>query len=138
MDNEKSVIYLGNTASASVLAGGTIPLPITIRRKGCRFASSGNGAVISASKCERYYDVYVNVSFTAVAAGNVTISLEQDGNPVVGGNQAITVTTEGTQAVASSFAAVVKVPACTGASSLSITSSAAITVTNATLKVVED
>lgn len=54
-----------------------------------------------------------------------------------GANQTITVTTEGTQSVASSFAAVVRVNAC-NTSALSITSSAAITVTNATMKVIED
>lgn len=138
MDCDKSVIYLANTASTSVVAGGTIPLPVTVRRRNYRFSSSGSGAIIAPSRCEKYYDVYVNVSFTAVAAGNVTISLVQDGNAVVGANQTITVTTEGTQSVTSSFAAVVKVPACSGTSALSISSSAAITVTNATIKVVED
>lgn len=138
MDCKKSVIYLANTASTSVVAGGTIPLPITVRRRGCRFSSSGSGAIIAASRCDEYYNVYVNVSFTAVAAGNVTISVSQDGNAVVGGSQTITVTTEGTQSVASSFATVVKVPACSGTSALTITASAAITVTNATMKVVED
>ena len=55
----------------------------------------------------------------------------------VGANQTVTVTTEGTQSVASSFAAVVRVNAC-NTSALSITASAAITVTNAALKVIED
>ena len=137
MDCKKSVIYLANTASASVVAGGTIPLPVTVRRKGCRFSSNGNGASIAAARCDEYYDVYVNVSFTAVAAGNVTISLVQDGAEVIGANQTITVTTEGTQSVAVSFPAVVRVNAC-NTSALSITASAAITVTNATLKVIED
>lgn len=137
MKCDKSVIYLANTASTSIVAGGTIPLPATVRRKGRRFSSNGNGASIAAARCDEYYDVYVNVSFTAVAAGNVTISLVQDGAEVIGANQTITVTTEGTQSVASSFAAVVRVNAC-NTSALSITSSAAITVTNATLKVVED
>ena len=62
---------------------------------------------------------------------------EYEEQEVIGANQTITVTTEGTQSVASSFAAVVRVNAC-NTSALSITSSAAITVTNATLKVVED
>lgn len=133
----KSLIYLANTASTSVVAGGFIPLPVTVRRKGCRFSSSGSGAVAAAKRCDDYIDVYVNVTFTAVAAGNVTISLVQDGNPVVGGSQTITVTTEGTQSVAVSFPAVVRVNAC-NTSALSIVTSAAITVTNAALKAVED
>ena len=137
MDCKKSVIYLANTASTSVVAGGTIPLPTTVRRRGCRFSSNRNGASIATARCDEYYDVYVNVSFTAVAAGNVTISLVQDGAEVVGANQTVTVTTEGAQSVASSFAAVVRVNAC-NTSALSITSSAAITVTNAALKVIED
>lgn len=137
MKCDKSVIYLANTASASVVAGGTIPLPVTVRRKGCRFSSNGNGASIAAARCDEYYDVYVNISFTAVAAGNVTISLIQDGAEVVGANQTVTVTTEGAQSVTSSFAAVVRVNAC-NTSALSITASAAITVTNAALKVIED
>lgn len=137
MKCDKSVIYLANTASTSIVAGGTIPLPTTVRRRGCRFSANGSGVSIAAARCDEYYDAYVNVTFTAVAAGNVTISLVQDGNAVVGANQTITVTTEGTQSVASSFAAVVRVNAC-NTSALSITSSAAITVTNATLKVVED
>lgn len=136
MDCKKSVIYLANTASTSIVAGGTIPLLATVRRKGRRFSSNGNGASIAAARCDEYYDVYVNVSFTAVVAGNVTISLVQDGAEVIGANQTITVTTEGTQSVAVSFPAVVRVNACS-ASALSITSSAAITVTNATMKVVE-
>ena len=137
MKCDKSVIYLANTTSTSVVAGGTIPLPVTVRRKEHRFSSNGNGASIAAVRCDEYYDVYVNVTFTAVAAGDVTISLVQDGAAVIGANQTITVTTDGTQSVASSFAAVVRVNAC-NTSALSITSSAAITVTNATMKVIED
>ena len=133
----KSVIYVANPAGTSVVAGGTIPLPTTVRRRGCRFSSNGNGASIAAAHCDEYYDVYVNVSFTAIAAGNVTISLIQDGTEVIGANQTITVTTEGAQSVAVSCPAVVRVNAC-NTSALSITSSAAITVTNAALKVIED
>lgn len=137
MKCDKSVIYLANTASTSVVANGTIPLPTTVRRKNCRFSSSGSGANIAAVRCDEYYDAYVNVTFTAVAAGNVTISLVQDGTAVVGANQTVTVTTDGTQSVSVSFPAVIRVNACS-TSALSIVSSAAITVTNATLKVVED
>ena len=57
MNCKKSVIYLANTASTSVVAGGTIPLPVTVRRKGCRFSSNGNGASIAAVRCDEYYDV---------------------------------------------------------------------------------
>ena len=137
MNCKKSVIYLANTVSTSVVSGGTITLPTTVRRRGCRFSSNGSGASIAAVRCDEYYDAYVNVTFTAVAAGNVTISLVQDGTAVVGANQTVTVTTDGTQSVAVSFPAVVRVNAC-NTSALSITSSAAITVTNAALKVVED
>lgn len=135
---DKSVIYVANTANASVVAGGTISLPTTVRRKGCKLAGSGAGVIITnRNRCDDYYDVEVSVTFTAVAAGNVTINLLQDGVQVVGGTASVTVTTAGTQIVTVSFPATIKVSCGNSPDTLTLTASAAITVSNATMQVSE-
>lgn len=133
-----SVIYVANTSNASVVAGGTIPLPTIVRRKGCNLAGSGTGVIVTnRNRCDDYYDVEVSVTFTAVAEGDVTINLLQDGVQVVGGTASVTVTTAGTQIVSVSFPATIKVSCANSPDVLALTSSAAITVRNATMQVSE-
>lgn len=133
-----SVIYVANTSNASVVAGGTIPLPTIVRRKGCNLAGSGTGVIVTnRNRCDDYYDVEVSVTFTAVAEGDVTINLLQDGVQVVGGTASVTVTTAGTQIVSVSFPATIKVSCANSPDVLALTSSAAITVSNATMQVSE-
>lgn len=135
----KSLIYVANTANTSVIAGGTIPLPTVVRRKNCKLAGSGTGVIITnKNRCDEYYNVEVNVTFTAVAAGNVTINLLQDGVQVVGGTASVTITTAGTQIVTLSIPATVKVTCGGSPDVLTLTASAAITTSNVTMQVTEE
>lgn len=102
----KSAIYTANTASTVVAVGSAVPLGSIIRRFGCGVSYNGNAISLN----ERgYYDIDVGVTFTAADAGNVTITVYQDGVAVPGATATATITTATTQVESVTIPAIVRV-----------------------------
>lgn len=112
----RELIYTANTAGAAVPIGNTVPLGSIIRRYGN--CISANGAVINIRE-RGYYDVDISATFTAAAAGNVTLTLLQDGVPVPGATATSTIDTATTQVENIAIAATVRVMCC-GNSNISV------------------
>ena len=103
----KPNIYAITTASSAVVANGTLPISTIVRRRGTGVNLSGNS--IAVSDCgSNYYLVNVNATFTAPAAGTVTLALQQNGTNVSGAVASTTVTTATTEVRSLSFTAVVR------------------------------
>ena len=102
----KSAIYTANTASTVVPVGSAISLGSIIRRFGC--GVSYNGGAISLND-RGYYDIDVGVTFTAADAGNVTITVYQDGVAVPGATATATITTATTQVESVTIPTIVRV-----------------------------
>lgn len=78
----RSGIYAVNTTAGSNLAIGAVYAPSSIiRRYGQCCQMAGNGIVIEGAG---YFDVEATVTVAASAAGTITATLYQDGNPVSG------------------------------------------------------
>lgn len=102
----KSNIFAVNTTSTAVTANSTIPVTTIVRRYGCDTNLLGNAITLNAPG---YYLVNVSATFTAPVAGNVAISLQDDGTIVPGATGASTITTATTQLQTISFTAIVRV-----------------------------
>lgn len=102
----KSAIYTANTASTAVAVNGVVPLGSVIRRFGCAVSSSGNAINLN----ERgYYNIDISATFTASAAGNVTLTVFQNGVAIPGATATTTITTDATQVASLSIPAVARV-----------------------------
>ena len=123
----KSALYTANTASQSVAVGGIIGLGSIIRRYGCAANLNGNMIPLNAPG---YYNVEVSVTAAPTDAGVVTVSLYQDGNPVLGATASVTAAAAADN-VNISFPALVRLLCNTGVSNLTLVlSGEASTVSN--------
>lgn len=104
----KTAIYVANTTSAAVVAGGTLPLGATPIRRYNQCAVDLAGNAITLKECG-YYLVTVSATFTAPAAGVVTLTLLDDNIAVPGATASTTVTTAATEVRSLSFTALVRV-----------------------------
>ena len=104
-----SLIYLATPTSASVAEDGVLPLTTIVRRRGSSIQQSNDSIVLGAPG---YYHVSVSTTFTAPAAGTVTVRLLQNGVPVQGATASTTITTATTEVRSLSFDAIVRVPCC--------------------------
>lgn len=102
-----STIYTANTTSTSATAGATLPLGNIIRRRG-RFIDSAGSSIIVSDAGSNYYLVTVNATFTAPAAGVISLKLQQNGTDVIGGFASTTITTPTTEVRSLSFTAIVR------------------------------
>lgn len=102
----KSNIYAVNTTSTAVTANSTIPVTTIVRRYGCDVNLLGNAVTLNAPG---YYLVNVSATFTAPVAGNVAVTLQDDGVVVPGATAASTITTATTQSSEVSLSAIVRV-----------------------------
>lgn len=131
----KSLIYTANTSGAAVPIGNTVPVGSIIRRYGK--CIDANGSTINVQE-PGYYTVDVSASVTAAAAGDVVLTLTQDGVAVPGARAAATITTAATQSVNLAFNAVIRVMCCSNANlSVLVGGTAAPTVQNMAFRVVE-
>lgn len=131
----KSLIYTANTSGAAVPIGNTVPVGSIIRRYGK--CIDANGSTINVQE-PGYYTVDVSASVTAAAAGDVVLTLTQDGVAVPGARAAATITTAATQSVNLAFDAVIRVMCCSNANlSVLVGGTAAPTVQNMAFRVVE-
>lgn len=103
----KSLIDVALTTSSEVLANGTVPLGAITRKRGCNLGLSGN-AISIVDDYNNYYLVTVTATFTAPAAGVVTLNLQQNGNTVTGATASTTITTANTEVRSLSFSKYIK------------------------------
>lgn len=131
----KSLIYTANTAGGAVPIGNTVPVGSIIRRYGKCIDTTGSVINLLESG---YYEVTVSATFTAAVAGDVRLTLLQDGVPVTGATAAETITTAVTQISNVVIVGVVRVMCC-DASNLSILvgGTAAPTISNLAVRVVK-
>ena len=83
----KSVIFSALTAPAAVAVGDVIPLGPIVRRYGPCLDQTGN--VITVAE-KGYYNVDVSVTAAATAAGEITVTLLDNGVPVTGATASVT------------------------------------------------
>lgn len=102
----KSNIYMVNNNAVSVGENSNIPLGNIVRRYGCDIDGNSNG--VNLKTCGYYY-ISGTITFTAPAAGNAEIAVNDDGNTVLGMDKTITVSTAGTEVVTLPISGVVRV-----------------------------
>lgn len=103
----KSNIYVTTTTPSAVVANGTLPLSTIVRRRGNGVNLSGDA--ITVTDCgSNYYLVAVSATFTAPVAGDVTVTLQQNGTVVSGATASATVTTATTEVHTVNFTAIVR------------------------------
>ena len=128
-----SLIYLATPSVATVAANGVLPLTTIVRRRGSSIQQSNDSIVLGAPG---YYHVSVTLTFTAPAAGNVTIQLRQDNVLVTGATASTTITTATTEVRSLSFDAIVRVPCCGSPVTLTVVNTGvAITTSNIAIDV---
>lgn len=102
-----SLIDVATTTSTSVLANGVIPFSTIVRRRGREIGQAGSAVAISDCG-SNFYLVNVTATFTAPVAGDVTLTLQQNGSAVIGGTASTTITTATTETHSLSFSAIVR------------------------------
>lgn len=102
-----SLIDVATTTSTSVLANGVIPFSTIVRRRGGEIGQAGSAVAISDCG-SNFYLVNVTATFTAPVAGDVTLTLQQNGSAVIGGTASTTITTATTETRSLSFSAIVR------------------------------
>ena len=128
-----SLIYLTTPSTATVAANGVLPLTTIVRRRGQSVQQSNDSVVLGAPG---YYHVSVNATFTAPAAGVVTLELRQDNLLVSGGTASTTITTATTEVRSLSFESIIRVPCCGAPVTLSVVNTGvAITTSNISIAV---
>lgn len=133
----KSLIYATTTTPSSVVASATLPLATTIRRRGCDINLGGN-AVTLTDTGSNYYLVTGSATFTAPAAGVVSLTLQQNGAAVSGATASTIITTATTETRSLSFSAIVRTFNSRGIDVLSILNSGvAATFSNISIAVVK-
>lgn len=97
------------TGTVSVLADGAVPLGQNLVTGYCRqnLYMLGNGVNIS-DRCINGYKISVHATFTAPAAGVVTLAVQQNGTTIPGAIASETVTTAATETRTISFSTIVK------------------------------
>lgn len=129
-----SAIYMISTNTASVLANGVVPINVA-KRNNCVIMPGSNAAVL---KRAGYYNVSATVTFSAPAAGDVSLAIQKNGVTVPGLTAVETITTADTEFRTVTIQGIVQVLCHENTPILTIvnTSDAAITVTNAALTVI--
>ena len=123
-----SLIYLVTPTVSEVAENGILPLTTIVRRRGASIQQSNDSIVLGAPG---YHHVSVSVTFTAPAAGDVTVTLLQNGTPVQGATASTTITTATTEVRSLSFDAIVRVPCCGSPAILTVVNEGvAITTSN--------
>lgn len=84
----QSLIYTAFSGSSTLQPSNVIPLGSTIRRYGKNLNQSGDGVLVSGCG---YYKIEGLINITATTAGNVAVSLQQDGQAIQGGTSSIEV-----------------------------------------------
>lgn len=125
-------IFVGTPTVANVAEGGVLPLTSILRRQpGCITALGSDSVVLSRPG---YYKVTATETFTAPAAGTVTLRLLKDGQPVRAMVASTTITTATTEVRSLAISGIVRVGCCNGAATLQLLNDGvAITTSNIAL-----
>lgn len=84
----KSVIYAGNNATQiTTVAGSVVAFNNVVRRYGCNLGLSGGNVTLQG---QGYYDVDVNITFTGISAGTLTVQVYKDGVAIPYANASVT------------------------------------------------
>lgn len=128
-----SLIYMITPTTSAVTSGGVLPLSTIARRRGKLITSETDSILLGAPG---YYKVTATITFTAPAAGDVTIQLQKDGVVVPGITASETITTATTEIRTITLSGIVRVPCCGDAASLSLVNTGvAITTSNISIDV---
>lgn len=115
-----SLLYAVTNSTSSITSGSTIPLSTIVRRYGSNVNLSGGNVAL---KGRGYYDIEISATLVSVAAGNLSITVLQDGVVVPGANATVTAAGAGDY-VNITVPCVVRVKGCscadTGTSSISL------------------
>ena len=127
-------IYCGTTTTASITAGGVLPITSIFRRQcGCIGQLGSDSIILSRPG---YYKVTATETFTAPVAGEVTLRLAQDGVAVPGITATTTITTADTEVRSLAVSGIVRVSCCAGSSTLQLVNAdAAIETSNIAIDV---
>lgn len=133
----KPNIYVATTNETAAAANTTLPLTKIVRGYGNIINAVGN--TVTISDCgSNYYLVTVNATFTAPAAGVVTLNLQQNGSNVTGATASTTITTPATEVRSLSFQSIIRTFNNVGIDTLSILNAGvAATFGNITISVVK-
>lgn len=128
-----SLIFMTTTTEASVLANGIIPLT-TIQRRRSRSIQNGTNSVLLNSS--GYYKINASITFTAPAAGVVTVKMQKNNNDIPGVTASTTITTADTEVRTLNLSGIVRVFCNEDVATLTlINSDSAITVQNVSLDI---
>lgn len=127
----KSILYAVSSVPQSVVStGSNVAYGTLVRKAGCNVGLSGGSIV---TKGEGYYDIYINLTLTATAAGTAIVQLSKDGVVVPGALAEFTTTENSTYAV--SIPCVVRNSCCCESSVVVNVSGVSGTVVNASIEV---
>lgn len=115
----KPLINVVTTTSSAVATNGTLPLQTITRRRGRVFNATGNA--ITILDCgSNFYDADVTVTFTAPAAGAVSIALLLNGVAIPGATASTTITTATTEVRSLSFHTILRTFNCSASDTLTV------------------
>ena len=130
---KNGLIYLITTTSQSVLANGIIPLETIARRRGCTCEQNGNGIILTRPG---YYKITGSITFTAPAAGVVTVVARKSGTNVPGITASTTITTADTEVRTVNINGIIRVMCGEGEPTITLVNTGvAITTSNVSLDV---
>lgn len=129
----KSALYMVNSTSIPVAAGGLIPLGTITRRVGTAIRSYGDAITFLEPG---YYEVHVNTTVQPDAADTITLTVRENDTALPGATVTATPATIGDSTPLQIPDAVVRV-FCRSVKTLTFVLSAAATVTNAAVTIVK-
>lgn len=128
-----SLIFMTTTTDASVLANGIIPLTTIQRRRGRVIQNGTNSVLLNAPG---YYKVTGSITFTAPAAGVVSVQLQKNNVDIPGITASETITTATTEVRTLNISGIVRVYCNEDIATLTIVNNGvAVTVQNVALDV---
>ncbi len=101
-----SLIFMTTTTEAAVLSNGIIPLT-TIQRRRSRSIQNGTNSVLLNTP--GYYKVNVGVTFTAPAAGDVTVKVQKNSVDIPGMTATTTISTATTEVRTLNLSGIIRV-----------------------------
>jgi len=128
-----SLIYMITPTVTDIASGSVLPLSTIARRRGRSITSETDSILLNTPG---YYKVTATITFTAPAAGDVTIELRKDGIAVPGITASETITTATTEIRTVTLSGIVRIPCCCDSASLSLVNTGvAITTSNISIDV---
>lgn len=131
--NVQSALFAITPTTAEVTAGGALPLSTVARRITPRIQLGSDSANVAVPG---YYELTATVTFTAAAAGDVTIAAYQNGEAIPGIVATETITTSTTEVRTLSLHGIVRVRCEPIAITLVNVSEVAITTSNVALSLI--